>query len=124
MTGTIELSVFFCPALEPQTMPSCWRMTWMLLEASWEFTWATYADHSSLWASEDTLLLGGDEAATRKSLKNNHFPVLTCLPHCYGCKSLFPSEPPNSLCSAARSFPVLDLAQRAPLQTASPDSPS
>lgn len=33
------------------------------LEASWEF-WATYADHSSLWASEDTLLLGGDKAAT------------------------------------------------------------
>lgn len=45
-------------------MLSCWRMTWMLLEASWEFSWATYADHSSLWASEDTLLLGGDEAAT------------------------------------------------------------
>lgn len=109
-------SLFFLPSIgAPNNAVLLGRKTWMHLEASWEFTWATYADHSSLWASKDTLLLGGDEAAAWKGLRNNPFPIPTCLPHCCGYKSLFPNGPPNSLCPVPCSSPCLGLPQRGPL---------
>lgn len=105
MTGTIGLSVFLALHWNPKQCCLVGEKTWMHLEARGKFTWATYADHSSLLASGTPCSWVGVRQWPDKA-SDPTFSPSPVLPHCHVYKSLFPLGLPTFSALFSAPLPV------------------